>query len=65
MNASIPQEKAQAARVIPIKIGDHVRYSKFKCLHLEFPGMEQLKKDLARYRQTQVLIQLFDNACGG
>ena len=41
----------QAARVILIKIGNHFFYPQVKCLHLEFPEMEQLKKELARYRQ--------------
>ena len=54
------QEKL--ARVIPIKIGDVLCYPKFKCIHLNNPGREQLKKDLHRYRFKEVLIQLFENA---
>ena len=37
-------------------------YPKFKCIHLTNPGQDQLKKDLHRYRFTEVLIQLFENA---
>ena len=67
MNTSNPisiHENMQAhpARVVPLKIGDRLCFPKFKCMHLEFPGMEQLKKDLARYRQKEVLIHLFKNA---
>ena len=55
MNTSIPQVtiqaqeniQARAARVILITIGDHLCYPKFKCLHLEFVDLEQLKKNLA------------------
>ena len=50
-----------AQRVVPIKVGVHQYYSKFKSLHLKNPGTDQLQKDLYRYRTTQeIAIELFD-----
>ena len=52
----------QPAKVVPIKIGNHMCYPKFTCLHLDFPGQEQWKRNLAKYRRKEILIHLFDNA---
>ena len=47
-------------KVVPIKIGDSLCYPVFLCLHAKNPGIEQLRKDLSRYRSTkQILKQLF------
>ena len=47
---------------MPVNIRDHLCYPKFTCMHLNFPEQEQLMRNLARYRQTDALIHLFDNA---
>ena len=52
----------QLAKVVPVNINDHLCYPKFNCIHLNFPGQEQLKRNLARYRQKDVLIHLFEHA---
>ena len=57
-----PIAPMQLIRVVPINIGDQLCYPKFTCIHLTFPGQEQLKRNLARYRQKDVLVHLFDNA---
>ena len=62
INTSVETEGKKLSRVIPITIGDQSCYPKFKCIHLEFPGEEQLKKNLARYRQKDILIHLLDCA---
>ena len=31
-------------------------------MHLDFPGLDQLKRNLARYRQKDVLLHLVENA---
>ena len=51
-------EGKKFSRVVPITIGDQLCYPKFKCIHLDYPGEEQLKKNLARYRQKDILIHL-------
>ena len=55
-------EQEKLVRVILIKMGDVQCYHKFKCIHLVDPGQEQLKKDLYRYRFTEMLIRLFEHA---
>jgi hypothetical protein len=62
INTSVETEGRKLSRVIPITIGDQLCYPKFKCIHLEFPGDEQLKKNLARYRQKEILIHLLECA---
>jgi len=57
-----PTASMQRTRVVPIKIRNQLCYPKFTCIHLNFPGLDQLKRNLARYRQKDVLIHLFDNA---
>ena len=52
----------QLAKVIPVNINDHLCYPKFMCVHLNYPGQEKLKGNVARYRQKDVLILLFENA---
>jgi len=54
INTSVETEGRKLSRVIPITIGDQLCYPKFKCIHLEFPGEEQLQKD--------ILIHLLDCA---
>ena len=54
--------EAQVLRVVPVKIGDQLCYPPFKCIHLNTPNHDQLKKDLARYRQKKIMIQLCKNA---
>ena len=52
----------QLQRVVPIKMGDHLCYPDFLCLHSKNPAQEQLRKYLSRYRSTkQVLKQLFND----
>ena len=55
-------ESKKLARVIPVTIGDQLCYPRFTCIHLNYPGEEQLKKNLARYRQKDILIHLFECA---
>ena len=55
-------EGIKLSRIIPITIGDQLCYPRFTCIHLDFPGDEQLKKNLARYRQKEILIHLFECA---
>ena len=67
MNTNIPAEhismaSTQLARIVPIKTGDQLCYPKFTCIHLDFPGLDQLKRNLARYRLKDVVIHLVDNA---
>ena len=57
--SAVAAEGKKFSRVVPITIGDQLCYPKFKCIHLDFPGEEQLKKNLARYRQKELLIHLF------
>ena len=57
-----PTVSTQRPRVVPIKIGDQLCYPKFTCVHLDFPGLDQLKRNLARYRQKDVLLHLVENA---
>ena len=61
INISAP-ENVKLSRVIPVTIGDQLCYPRFTCIHLDFPGDEQLKKNLARYRQKEILIHLFECA---
>ena len=61
INISAP-ENVKLSRVIPVTIGDQLCYPRFNCIHLDFPGDEQLKKNLARYRQKEILIHLFECA---
>ena len=50
----------QFQKVVPIKIGDSLCYPVLLYLHSKNPGIEQLQKDLSRYRSTkQILKQLF------
>ena len=44
-----------------MKIGEYLCFPRFKCKHLANSGLEQLKKDLHRYRLKEVLIQLFSH----
>ena len=60
-NISAP-ENVKLSRVIPVTIGDELCYPRFTCIHLDFPGDEQLKKSLTRYRQKELLIHLFECA---
>ena len=54
--------EAQLLRVVPVKLGDLLCYPPFKCIHLNTPNRDQLKKDLARYRQKEIMIQLCNDA---
>ena len=54
--------EVQLAKVASVLIEDQLCYPKFTCVHLIFPGAEQLKRNLARYRQKENVIHLFDNA---
>ena len=56
--SAVAAEGKKFSRVVPITIGDQLCYPKFKCIHLDYPGDEQLKKNLARYRQKDILIHL-------
>ena len=60
MMQSVPSENVQTQlqRVIPVKCDDLLCYPFFKCIHLDTPNKDQLKKDLARYRQKDIMIQL-------
>ena len=60
--SAVAAEGKKFSRVFPITIGDQLCYPKFKCIHLDYPGDEQLKKNLARYRQKEILIHLFECA---
>ena len=70
MNTNIPSATAttnptapvQLTKVVPINIGDQLCFPKFTCIHLTFPGRDQLKRNLTRYRQKDVLLHLFKNA---
>ena len=62
VNTSVEAEGKKLSRVIFITMGDELCFPKFKCIHLDFPGDEQLKKNLARYRQKEILIHLLDCA---
>ena len=62
INTSVETEGKKFFRVIPITISNQLCYPKFKCIHLKFPGEEQLKKNLARYRQKEILIHLLECA---
>ena len=58
--AILEKDGEQFQKVVPIKIGDSLCYPVFLCLHAKNPGIEQLRKDLSRYRSTkQILKQLF------
>ena len=59
---TIPTAPMQLTKVIPTNIGDQLCFPKFNCIHLTFPGSEQLKRNLARYRQKDVLLHLFEHA---
>ena len=59
---SADNEEMNLVRVIPCMIGEHLCYPRCTCVHLNFPGEEQLNKNLARYRQKEILIHIFDNA---
>ena len=48
--------------VVPVKYDDQLCYPFFKYIHLNTPNRDQLKKDLARYRQKEIMIQLCNNA---
>ena len=52
----------QLQRVVPVKCEDQLCYPFFKCIHLNTPNKDQLKKDLARYRQKEIMIQLYKSA---
>ena len=60
MNPSVPSEivEAQLTRIVPIKVDNQLCYPLFKCIHLTSSSHEQLKKDLARCRQKEIIIQL-------
>ena len=50
----------QFLKVVPLKMGDCLCYPVFFCLYLKNPSIEQLWKELSRYRSTkQILNQLF------
>ena len=55
-------EGMKLSRVVPVTIGDQLCYPKYNCIHLNYPGEEQLKKNLARYKQKDILIHLFQCA---
>ena len=54
--------EAQLLRVVPVKLGDLLCSPPFKCIHLNTPNRDQLKKDLACYRKNEIMIQLCNNA---
>ena len=54
--------ETQLLRIVPVKIGDLLCYPPFKCIHLNTPNRDQLKKDLTRYRQKEIMIQLCNDA---
>ena len=60
MNPTVPSEivETQLMRIVPIKVDNQLCYPLFKCIHLTSSSHEQLKKDLARYRQKEIMIQL-------
>ena len=64
MMQTAPSEivEAQLQRVVPVKCEDQLCYPFFKCIYLNTPKKDQLKKDLARYRQKDMMIQLYKNA---
>ena len=57
-----PTAPVQLTKVVPVNIGDQLCFPKFTCSHLTFPGQEQLKRNLTRYRQKDVLLHLVENA---
>ena len=64
MMQTVPSEivETQLQRVVPVKCDDQLCYPLFKCIHLNTPNKDQLKKYLARYRQKDIMIQLYKNA---
>ena len=59
---TIPTAPIQLTKVIPTNIGDQLCFPKFNCIHLTFPGLDQLKRNLTGYRQKDVLLHLFEHA---
>ena len=64
MNTNIPSATAttnptapvQLTKVVPINIGDKLCFPKFTCIHLTFPGQDQLKRNLTRYSKKMFLF---------